>query len=356
MCAPLVITCVRHELSRRRFVGAIAAGVAAAAAPAAAQQAPVRMPKGFRQVIDLTHTSSPSLPVYPSYKPIQVRPRFAIARDGFAANEVTFDEHTGTHVDAPSHFVAGGASADRMPVDRLIAPLVVVSIAERAEKDPDALVTVDDLLQWEKRYGRIPAGAFVAMHSGWDTRVTSTDRFLNRDAKGTMHAPGFAEAAARFLVAERDICGAGVDTLSLDAGSAQKFVAHVALLGAAKYRRRAARQSRPRPSLWRHHHRRCAQTRGRDGRARPDTGACVTAKARKTTKAREPRRHEGTKTMQGTRRLDEHEDATVRRVALPTQFVLSEVASMVPACVASRPVGAHQQKNMNHSCAFAPRR
>ena len=138
-------------------------------------------------------------------------------------------------MDAPSHFVAGGASADRMPVDRLIAPLVVVSIAERAAKDADALVTVDDLLQWEKRYGRVPAGAFVAMHSGWHARVTSTDRFLNRDAKGTMHAPGFGEPAARFTVAERDICGAGVDTLSLDAGMAQKFVAHVALLGAAKY-------------------------------------------------------------------------------------------------------------------------
>jgi kynurenine formamidase len=81
----------------------------------------------------------------------------------------------------------------------------------------------------------MPAGAFVAMDAGWDARAETADRFLNRDAKGTMHAPGFGEPAARFLVGERDICGVGVDTLSLDAGAAEKFVAHLAILGAGKY-------------------------------------------------------------------------------------------------------------------------
>ncbi len=235
MCAPLVMETVRQALSRRGFIAAIGACASVAGAQAPAQSGVVRIPKGFRDVIDLTHTFSPALPVYPSYKPVQVRQRFTIARDGFAANEVTFDEHTGTHVDAPSHFVAGASSGDRMPVERLVAPLVVVAIAERAAKDPDALVTVDDLLQWEKRHGRIPAGALVAMNAGWDARAASTDRFLNRDAKGTMHTPGFSEQAARFLVSERDISGAAVDTLSLDAGQAQKFVAHLAILGAGKY-------------------------------------------------------------------------------------------------------------------------
>jgi kynurenine formamidase len=236
MCAPSVMQIVRREISRREFVGAaLAACAATASVPAAAQPSAVRLPKGFRDVVDLTHPFSPSLPVYPGYKPVQVRPRSTIAQNGFANNEVTFDEHTGTHVDAPSHFVVGATSGDRLPVDRLIAPLAVIEIADRAAKDPDTLVTVDDLLQWEKRHGRVPAGALVAMHAGWDARATSADRFLNRDAKGTQHAPGFSEQAARFLVAERDICGVGVDTLSLDAGSAQKFVAHLVILGAGKY-------------------------------------------------------------------------------------------------------------------------
>jgi kynurenine formamidase len=85
-------------------------------------------------------------------------------------------------------------SADRLPVERLVAPLVVVSIADRAVRDADTQVSVDDLLQWEKRHGRIPPGAFVAMDAGWDARAATADRFLNRDAKGTMHTPGPAGA------------------------------------------------------------------------------------------------------------------------------------------------------------------
>lgn len=233
MCAPFVMASVRDGLSRRGFLGA-AVGCATVAS-VHAQQQPVRLPKGFRDVIDLTHPFSPALPVYPGYKPVQIRARFSIATDGFAANEVTLDEHTGTHVDAPAHFVPGGVSAGRLPVDRLVAPLVVLRISDRAARDPDTLVTTNDILEWEKRYGRIPTGALVTMHAGWDTRIGNVDRFLNRDAKGTMHAPGFSEASARFLVGERDICAVGVDTLSLDAASAQRFVAHVAFLGAGKY-------------------------------------------------------------------------------------------------------------------------
>src|SRR5687767_7356299 len=181
MCAPVVIHTVRRGLSRRGFVGTIGACATAGLMPAAAQRGPVRLPNGFRDVVDLTHPFSPALPVYPGYKPVQIRPRFSIATDGFAANEVTFDEHTGTHVDAPSHFVAGATSADRLAADRLIAPLVVISIAARAAKDPDTLVSVDDVVQWEKQHGRVPAGALVAMRSGWDERISSPDRFFNRD-------------------------------------------------------------------------------------------------------------------------------------------------------------------------------
>ena len=73
------------------------------------------------------------------------------------------------------------------------------------------------------------------MYSGWGSRIGNAERFLNKDAKGTMHAPGFSEDVAKFLTKERDIVGAGVDTLSLDAASASKYVAHLALLGAGKY-------------------------------------------------------------------------------------------------------------------------
>jgi kynurenine formamidase len=237
MCTPLVIESVRQTLSRRRFLTTLAAASAVAAVPgdASAQEKPIRLSKGFRDVVDLTHTFSPALPVFPAFKPVQIKPKFSIAKDGFFANEITFDEHTGTHLDAPVHFVANAPTADKLPVDRLIAPLAVLSIASRAAKDADTLLTVDDVLAWEKQHGRLPPKSFVAVHTGWDARIGSVDRFLNKDGKGTMHAPGFSEPAAQFLVKDRDIVGVGIDTLSLDAAQVEKFVAHLALLGGGKY-------------------------------------------------------------------------------------------------------------------------
>src|SRR5881628_3541662 len=208
MCAPSVMTSIRQDLSRRHFLASLGGSVmAAVAAPEAvvAQEKPVRLAKGFRDVHDLTHTFSPKIPVFPAFKPVQIRQKFTIAKDGFFANEITFDEHTGTHMDGPAHFVANAATADKVPADRLFAPLAILSIEARAAKDADTMVTVDDVLAWEKRHDRLPRGAFVAMHSGWDARIGNADRFLNRDAKGTMHAPGFSEEAARFLAQQRDI-------------------------------------------------------------------------------------------------------------------------------------------------------
>jgi len=237
MCAPTIIQSVREEISRRGFLTTIGAAVAAASvtAPVTAQQKPVRLATGFRDVHDLTHTFTSKTPVFPAFKPIQIKPKFSIAKDGFFANEITFDEHTGTHMDGPAHFASGNLTADRLPADRFIAPLAVINIESRAAKNADAVVTVDDVLAWEKQHGRVPAGAFVAMYSGWGTRIGNAERFLNKDAKGTMHAPGFSEDVAKFLTKERDIVGAGVDTLSLDIAAASKFVAHLAFLGAGKY-------------------------------------------------------------------------------------------------------------------------
>jgi kynurenine formamidase len=238
MCAPTVIHAVREEISRRGFLTTLGGAVAAAAVaiPTEAQaQKPLRLARGFRDVHDLTHTFTSKTPVFPAFKPIQITPKFSIAKDGFFANEITFDEHTGTHMDAPAHFVQGSPTADKLPAEKFIAPLAVINIEGRASKDADAVVTIDDVLAWEKQHGRLPAGAFVAMYSGWGARIGSADRFLNKDAKGTMHAPGFSEGVATFLAKERDIVGAGVDTLSLDIAAAPKFVAHLALLGAGKY-------------------------------------------------------------------------------------------------------------------------
>jgi kynurenine formamidase len=148
---------------------------------------------------------------------------------------MTIDEHTGTHVDAPAHFAAGGATIDQIPAAQLVAPLAIVRIADRATSNPDTLLNLDDLLTWERRHGRLPAGAFLAMDSGWDRRAADPLSFLNTDAAGTMHYPGFHPDAAAFLVQERDVVGIGVDTLSLDHGPSTDFPTHLTVLPAGKY-------------------------------------------------------------------------------------------------------------------------
>jgi kynurenine formamidase len=196
---------------------------------------PLRLAKGFREIFDLTHTLSSRTPVYPVFKPMQLVEKFTIAKDGFGCGELTFNEHTGTHMDAPVHFIAGKLSVDRLPVDNFFAPLAVLSIKARVDKNPDTAVAVDDILAWERAHGRLPAGSFVAMYSGWDARIADTKRFLNADAKGTMHTPGFGGEAVKFLTEQRDIVGVGVDTLSLDLGTSTSPVAHLTALGAGKY-------------------------------------------------------------------------------------------------------------------------
>jgi kynurenine formamidase len=237
MCAPSVVTTVREELSRRHFLGALGGAVAALSVGGSAQTPgkPLRLSRGFRDTFDLTHTLSSQTPVYPVFRPMQYVEKFTIAKDGFGCGELTFNEHTGTHMDAPIHFVAGKTSVDRLPVDKFFAPLAVVSIKERVDKDPDTAVSVDDILAWERRHGRLPAGAFVAMYSGWDLRIGDPRTFLNADANNTMHTPGFGGEAAKFLTEQRDIVGVGVDTLSLDLGTSTAPVAHLAVLGAGKY-------------------------------------------------------------------------------------------------------------------------
>ena len=97
--------------------------------------------------------------MFPAFKPIQIKPKFSIAKDGFFANEITFDEHTGTHMDGPAHFVQGAATADRLPADKFIAPLAVISIESRASKDAELqnkLNAAEKMLVWSGKPGYTP--------------------------------------------------------------------------------------------------------------------------------------------------------------------------------------------------------
>jgi len=122
----------------------------------------------------------------------------------------------GTHVDAPRHFVADGRTTGELRLDEMILPGVVIDISEKADRDPDYSLSVDDVIRWEREHGQIPTGAIVLLHSGWGRRWNDGEAYLNRDAEGVLHFPGYSGEAARFLVEERGVTSLGLDTLSAD--------------------------------------------------------------------------------------------------------------------------------------------
>jgi kynurenine formamidase len=158
-----------------------------------------------------------------------------IAENGFYKNKLTLDEHTGTHMDAPAHFDEGGTTADMLPVENFVAPLVVIDVSSRAASDPDTQGMPDDILAWESQFGPLPDGAFVALNSGWDARFSDPDSFINLDTDNVQHYPGWHPDAAALLVNERNIVGIGVDTLSLDFGASTDFGTHLTVLPAGKF-------------------------------------------------------------------------------------------------------------------------
>jgi kynurenine formamidase len=235
MCAPSALQIAVAGLSRRELF-LLAAG-ATAGAVASGHARAVEAPKtlSYRNVADLTHVLSPTFPIWPGNAPIRITPKASVARDGYFANRWEVGEHHGTHLDSPAHFVEGGTTAERLPAASFIAPLAVLDIRERVKRDADATMTVDDLLAWEKRHGKLPAGAAVFLSSGWGDKAGDPAAFLGTDGGGALHFPGLAPEACAFLVKERDVVGVGVDTLSVDVGPSKDFKSHKELLKAGKW-------------------------------------------------------------------------------------------------------------------------
>jgi kynurenine formamidase len=226
--------CLRHAaahpvVSRRGALAGLAGLVAATAVPApASAHAP-------RVVRDLTHPFTTTFPTFADGEEARRGPYKSIETDGYYMQEWRIVEHTGTHVDAPNHFVKGGRAVTDLTPEELVLPAVVLSIARRASHNADAVLAVADIVAHERKWGRIPNGAAVLLHTGWDKRSGSARRYRNPDGAGVMHFPGFSADACEWLLAKRGIRCLGVDTLSLDPGQSADYPVHFALLGADRY-------------------------------------------------------------------------------------------------------------------------
>lgn len=132
----------------------------------------------------------------------------------------------GAHMDAPSHFVAGAVGISEISVENLVAPLCVIRVS--IGEDSDYLISEEDVVRFEKRYGSIPERSLVVADTGWAQYWKDSERYRNMDPSGQMHFPGFhVDAVERLL--HRGIAGIGVDTLSPDGRSTEFFVHHLIL-------------------------------------------------------------------------------------------------------------------------------
>jgi kynurenine formamidase len=141
-------------------------------------------------------------------------------------------EHGGTHLDAPIHFAEGRQASHEIPLSSLIGPAAVVDVSERA--NPDYLVSVADLTEWEAKHGPIPEGSILLLRTGWDARYGERAAYLGTSLTGPeavpeLHFPGLAPEAAQWLVDRRSIEAIGLDTPSIDYGQSSDFRSHVIL-------------------------------------------------------------------------------------------------------------------------------
>ncbi|MCX7340428.1 MAG: cyclase family protein [Hyphomicrobiales bacterium] len=201
------------------------------------------------KVIDLTQRLQPSTPVIqlpPPFAPTKPFESSLISRyddkgPAWYWNNFACGEHTGTHFDAPVHWVTGkdleDGATDTIDPQRFIAPACVIDVSKDCARDEKFLLTPKRILAWEKEHGKIPKGAWVLMRSDWSKR-TDPALFLNMKEDGP-HVPGPNADAVRFLVEDRDVNGWGVEAVGTDAGQAfsfePAFPAHALMHGANKF-------------------------------------------------------------------------------------------------------------------------
>jgi kynurenine formamidase len=215
--------------------------------PDAVQQLAAALAAGEVEVVDLTQPLSEHTPILRLPEPFANTPRFRLRElsrydergPAWYWNAFEGGEHTGTHLDAPIHWVTGQQRDDvaQIPPGRLVGPAVVLDRSAEVAKDPDYLLRIEDVEAFEAEHGRLPDGGWLLYRTGWDARADDEDAFLNADQAGP-HTPGIAADCARWLAEERPIVGLGVETVGTDAGAAggfdPPFPCHSYLLGAGK--------------------------------------------------------------------------------------------------------------------------
>jgi kynurenine formamidase len=203
----------------------------AACTPPASHDAPA-FPGGT--VIDLSHGFGAGTIFWPTAERFQLE----IVADGitdggyyYAANRFSTAEHGGTHIDAPVHFAEGRQTVDRIPLEHLMGPAVVVDVTAAAAADRDYRITTADIEAWERAHGPIPAGAMLLFRTGFASRWPDAAAYLGTAERGDaavadLHFPGLHPDAAQWIVDSRQVGAVGIDTASIDFGQSTAYESH----------------------------------------------------------------------------------------------------------------------------------
>lgn len=176
------------------------------------------------RVVDLTIPLGSEVVMWPGAAGPEAETLVTVAHDGFFARRVSFFEHTGTHFDAPCHFIDGAKTVDKIPAESLVRPIVVIDISDRIGNDADAVLTLEEVLAFENLHGVIPEGTALFLRTGWEEK--NGDAIAYAGQPGDLRFPGFGIEAARYLVSTRKVVGLGIDTLGIDSGEASDFPVH----------------------------------------------------------------------------------------------------------------------------------
>lgn len=203
---------------------------------------------GRIEVVDLTSPLQNSTPIlalpeeFGQTNPFQLQEisRYDDRGPAWYWNNIVTGEHTGTHFDAPVHWVTGkdGEDVSQVLPQRLVGPAVVIDRSRAAAADPDFLLEIDHVQEWEAEHGSLPDGGWLLYRTGWDARSSDAEAFANADEAGP-HTPGISPACARWLAEETSLLGLGVETVGTDAGAAHgfdpMFPCHAHLAATGKY-------------------------------------------------------------------------------------------------------------------------
>jgi len=188
-----------------------------------------RMPDS---IIDLTHPLTSNIPVYPGDRPFVCTPLCTVPADGVSVHKLSLGTHTGTHIDAPSHFFLDGKPIGQFPIADLIAiPAVVVDLSTlRGDESTTGLIKPRERITWadlEKYEGKMKEGTALVLYTGWSKKWLTAGYFAH---------PYLTRDAAEGIVA-RGVKILGVDTLSPDetpegeVDGKGDFGVHVTVLG-----------------------------------------------------------------------------------------------------------------------------